>query len=107
MSSKPFSPLWRSENMSMIQMFVQYDAAHDTVEELGELGVIQFTDVSVVPSLSLPPSPPALARAFGVVIVLRRSARLAAPRPAGRSSWSIDLRSAVRGFFDFFSRPRA
>ena len=31
--------------MQLIQLFVQYDAAHDTMEELGNLGVIQFVDV--------------------------------------------------------------
>lgn len=42
----------------MIQMFVQYDAAHDTVEELGALGVVQFSDVSsALCSRSLPGQP--------------------------------------------------
>lgn len=38
--------LWRSQEMQLIQLYIQKDAAHDTVDELGELGNIQFHDVS-------------------------------------------------------------
>eukprot|EP00727_Mastigamoeba_balamuthi_P002183 m51a1_g11962 putative vacuolar proton atpase 100-kda subunit (822) ;mRNA; f:798456-801754 len=38
--------LWRSEEMEMIQLYIRRDAAHDTVDELGELGVIQFRDLN-------------------------------------------------------------
>lgn len=37
--------LWRSEEMQLVQLFLQIDAAHDTVAELGELGQIQFRDL--------------------------------------------------------------
>jgi len=37
--------LWRSEEMQLIQLFVQHEAIHDTVDELGKLGLIQFRDV--------------------------------------------------------------
>lgn len=37
--------LWRSEPMQLVQLFVQIEAAHHTVDELGQLGVIQFRDV--------------------------------------------------------------
>ena len=37
--------LWRSEEMNLVQLYVQYDAAHDTFDELGELGLVQFHDV--------------------------------------------------------------
>lgn len=37
--------------MQLIQLYIQRDAAHDTVDELGELGNIQFHDVRL--SLSL------------------------------------------------------
>jgi hypothetical protein len=37
--------LWRSQEMQLVQLFVQIEAAHDTVDELGELGLIQFRDV--------------------------------------------------------------
>jgi hypothetical protein len=37
--------LWRSQEMQLIQLYIQKDAAHDTVDELGELGMIQFHDV--------------------------------------------------------------
>jgi V-type H+-transporting ATPase subunit a len=38
--------LFRSEEMQKVQLFVQIEAAHDTVDKLGELGLIQFIDVS-------------------------------------------------------------
>ena len=56
--------LFRSEEMSLVQIFVQYESAHATVSELGETGMVQFRDVcSLLPllslSLSLSPPPPA------------------------------------------------
>ena len=30
----------------MVQLFIQTEAAHDTVDELGKLGLIEFVDVS-------------------------------------------------------------
>jgi len=38
--------LWRSEAMQLVQLFVQIEAAHATVDELGQLGVIQFRDLN-------------------------------------------------------------
>lgn len=38
--------LWRSEEMQLVQLFVQIDAAHDTVDELGKLDVIEFRDLN-------------------------------------------------------------
>jgi len=37
---------FRSEPMDYISLIVNEDAAHDCLSELGNLGVIQFTDVS-------------------------------------------------------------
>lgn len=37
--------IWRSEPMHMVQLFIQTEAAHDTVDELGKLGLIEFVDV--------------------------------------------------------------
>ena len=37
---------FRSAQMQFVQLFVQFDAAHDTIEELGDLNCIQFVDVS-------------------------------------------------------------
>lgn len=34
--------------MSLVQLFVPTEVAHDTVAELGELGNVQFKDVSSV-----------------------------------------------------------
>ena len=39
--------LWRSEDMTLVQMTMQRDAAHDTVDKLGELGLVEFKDVCV------------------------------------------------------------
>ncbi len=36
-----------------MQLFMQLEAAHDTVDELGELGIIQFKDVRFLDSNSL------------------------------------------------------
>lgn len=38
--------LFRSEEMSLCQLFIQPEAAYHTVAELGEVGVAQFRDVS-------------------------------------------------------------
>lgn len=35
-----------SEQMSLVQLFVPTEVAHDTVAELGELGNVQFKDVT-------------------------------------------------------------
>ena len=37
--------LWRSEPMDLVQLYIQRDAAHETFDELGEVGRIQFRDV--------------------------------------------------------------
>ena len=38
--------LWRSEPMQMVQLYIQRDAAHETIDELGETGLMHFHDVS-------------------------------------------------------------
>jgi len=38
--------LLRSEEMQLVQIFIQYEAAHATVDELGKLGIIQFRDLN-------------------------------------------------------------
>lgn len=44
--------LFRSEPMQLVQLFMSLEAARDTVDELGEIGLIQFKDVSnLSPSL--------------------------------------------------------
>ena len=42
-----------SEAMSLVQLFVPAEVAHDTVAELGELGNVEFKDVSSFLSLTL------------------------------------------------------
>lgn len=37
--------IWRSEEMQLMQLFIQIEAAHDTVDELGKAGLVQFRDV--------------------------------------------------------------
>lgn len=38
---------FRSEPMEYVSLIVNEDAAHDCLADLGKLGVIQFTDVSL------------------------------------------------------------
>lgn len=40
------SSVFRSEEMSLMQLFLQVEAAYCCVAELGELGLAQFRDVS-------------------------------------------------------------
>jgi hypothetical protein len=50
-----------SEAMSLVQLFVPTEVAHDTVNELGELGNVEFKDVRfslLSPTFSLSDSPP-------------------------------------------------
>ncbi len=37
--------IFRSEEMSLCQLFLQPDAAYNCIAELGELGIVQFRDV--------------------------------------------------------------
>jgi len=45
--------LFRSEDMVLCQMYLQADAAYSCVSQLGELGVVQFKDVSPFIILSM------------------------------------------------------
>lgn len=38
--------MFRSETMSLCQLFIQPEAVYSTVAELGEAGIAQFKDVS-------------------------------------------------------------
>jgi len=38
--------IWRSEEMELIQLFIQNEAAHATLDELGNLGIVQFIDLN-------------------------------------------------------------
>lgn len=38
--------LMRSEEMALCQLFLQSESAYSCISELGELGVVQFRDVS-------------------------------------------------------------
>lgn len=39
------STFFRSEEMSLIQLYIAAEVAQPTVAELGELGLVQFRDV--------------------------------------------------------------
>ena len=39
--------LYRSEKMTLCQLFLQSESAYSCVSELGELGLVQFRDVSI------------------------------------------------------------
>lgn len=45
--------LFRSEEMTLCQLFLQSEAAYACVSELGELGLVQFRDVSAMTRLLL------------------------------------------------------
>ena len=38
--------LFRSEALTLCQLFLQSEASYNTIAELGELGLVQFRDVS-------------------------------------------------------------
>ena len=44
--------LFRSEEMTLCQLFLQSEAAYACVSELGELGLVQFRDVSFTVNLT-------------------------------------------------------
>jgi hypothetical protein len=46
--------LFRSEEMQLVQLFMSLEAARDTVDELGEIGLIQFKDVREMPRYTTP-----------------------------------------------------
>ena len=46
LKQKRMGELWRSKEMQLVQLFIQKDAAHDTIDELGEVGLIQFQDLN-------------------------------------------------------------
>jgi len=49
--------LLRSERMQLVQLYMQVEAAHDTLDELGHLGLLQFRDVrQQAPSRIIDPS---------------------------------------------------
>lgn len=37
--------LLRSRCMQLVQLYIPIDAAHDTIDELGKTGLVQFRDV--------------------------------------------------------------
>ena len=45
---------FRSAPMEYISLIMNEDAAHDCLADLGKLGVIQFTDVRMLPCFLLP-----------------------------------------------------
>lgn len=45
--------IFRSEKMSLFQLFLQNEAAYRCVSELGELGCVEFRDVSLAFYLNL------------------------------------------------------
>jgi hypothetical protein len=48
--------LMRSEEMQLLQVIIPTESAHLAVSNLGDLGLIQFKDVSPPPPCPLPPS---------------------------------------------------
>ena len=48
------STIFRSEEMTLCQLFLQPDAAYSCISELGELGIVQFRDVRTLSPSLLP-----------------------------------------------------
>ena len=46
MATEAASGLWRSEDMTMLQLHMQREVAHDTVLKLGQIGAFQFVDLN-------------------------------------------------------------
>lgn len=44
--SSPYPSLFRSEEMSLVQLYIPTEVAHDTLYELGEMGNLQFKDLN-------------------------------------------------------------
>ena len=40
--------LFRSEEMQLVQLIIPAESAHDTITYLGQLGLLQFKDVSIL-----------------------------------------------------------
>lgn len=47
--------VFRSEEMALCQLFLQSDTAYSSVAALGEIGLVQFRDVSKINPFSLIP----------------------------------------------------
>jgi hypothetical protein len=45
LNDRVMSTIFRSEEMTLCQLFLQPDAAYSCISELGELGIVQFRDV--------------------------------------------------------------
>ena len=45
-SNEEHNSLFRSEEMTLCQLFLQSEAAYSVIAELGELGLLEFKDVS-------------------------------------------------------------
>lgn len=44
--------LFRSEEMCLTQLFLQSGSAYDCISELGEMGIVEFRDVSINPQIN-------------------------------------------------------
>ena len=48
--------LWRSQEMQLLSLIIQNDTAHDVISKMGELGLVDFRDVSLHPAPRAAPS---------------------------------------------------
>ena len=51
--------MWRSQKMQLVQLIVQNDAAHAVINKLGQVGIVEFRDVSARPGRARLASNPA------------------------------------------------
>lgn len=53
MRAWPMKMVFRSEEMCLAQLFLQSGSEYDCISELGELGLVEFRDVSIYLSIDL------------------------------------------------------
>ena len=49
--------LWRSQEMQLLSLIIQNDTAHDVISKMGELGLVDFRDVSMQTTRAAATSP--------------------------------------------------
>jgi V-type H+-transporting ATPase subunit a len=81
------STIFRSEEMTLCQLFLQPDAAYSCISELGELGIVQFRDVSRPVALR-----GSLSSEFAFVVASSSSIRTSTRSSASSSTKSDDAK---------------
>ena len=94
--------LFRSEEMQLVQLIVPAEAAHDTVSDLGEVGLMQFRDLN--------PDKSAFQRTYANQVRVPGKGKKLKRAPAERPMSCSDAQRSPRpppGFFHFSVAPHA